>query len=153
MVAVAFDEAATLATLASERAGLRISLPEESEWERAARGWHTNARYPWGDAPAEGRADCDAFRACRVLPSRTFPPNDYGVYAMSGGVWEWCTDLCETASTGRTARRGEQGPPRALRGGSWADAPEACTTTFRMALWPEDGAAYPNVGCRFVLRA
>jgi hypothetical protein len=149
-VALAFDDATRLAEAASRRGGVAVSLPDEARWERAARGWHVDARYPWGDAPAERRADWDAFHAFRVLPSRTFPPNDYGLYAMVGGVWEWCTDVCEIPSIHPLGGQ-KDGPPRALRGGSWADSPDACTTSFRMALRPRAGGAYPNVGCRFVL--
>jgi formylglycine-generating enzyme required for sulfatase activity len=151
MVAVSFEDAARIAEAAATRAGVAISLPDESRWERAARGWHANARHPWGDAPARGRADCEAFLEHRVLPSRTFAPNDYGLYAMVGGVWEWCTDVCETASNDPRGPRGDDGPPRALRGGSWADSADACTTSFRMALRSRDGGASPNVACRFVL--
>jgi sulfatase modifying factor 1 len=68
-------------------------LPTEAEWERAARGCFTAAPYPWGHAdPDATRADFDRFSQFLIFGSRTFPANDYGLFSMAGGAWEWCAD-------------------------------------------------------------
>ncbi|MCB9762187.1 MAG: SUMF1/EgtB/PvdO family nonheme iron enzyme [Alphaproteobacteria bacterium] len=159
MVAVTWHQARELA----EAMGPGFDLPTEAEWERAARGGHVDQPYPWGDAPpTPERCDFDAFGRWVIQPSRSLPPNDYGLYAMSGGVWEWCLDHYDA---GFYAESPERAPlcrvehPEAqyvLRGGSWADCAEACTVSFRMALGsvptgakdPWRAPKAPNVGLR-----
>ncbi len=159
MVAVSWQEAEEVcARLGSGTIIYR--LPTEAKWEKAARGGRIGARYPWGNEPPDPRrCDFDRFDAFAIRPTRHFPPNDYGLYAMSGGVWEWTSDWYDSAYYRESPAENPRGPPegeaKILRGGSWSDCAEAVTVSFRMARksrsWRDrewGGQLAPNVGFR-----
>jgi hypothetical protein len=81
-------------------------LPTEAEWEFAARGGLEGAAFAWGDEhfpDSEAMANTwqgefpwqnlklDGFEA--TSPVGSFPPNGYGLFDMTGNVWEWTTDF------------------------------------------------------------
>lgn len=160
-VAVRWEEASEIASALSTEA-VRYALPTEAQWEKAARGGRVGGRYPWGDEPPFDRADCQRFGQFAIHPVRAFPPNDYGLHAMSGGVWEWAADFYQSDFYASSPDANPSGPAegqeRVLRGGSWADCPEAVTVSFRSSLpTAGDRARYrnnsPNIGfrlCRFL---
>jgi formylglycine-generating enzyme required for sulfatase activity len=138
MVAVGWQDAELMAARMST-ADITYRLPTEAEWEKAARGGLAGEPFPWGREPPRDRCDCERFDQFGILPSRRFPPNAYGVYAMSGGVSEWTADGYDARAYGTGVKRTNPridtiDRRRVLRGGSWADCAHAVRVSFRMAL-------------------
>ena len=67
-------------------------LPTEAEWEYAARGGLANQNYPWGDTSDTTKANYDR-KVGDTTPVGKYSPNGYGLYDITGNVWEWCLDL------------------------------------------------------------
>ena len=115
----------TDATAYSNWAGKR--LPNEREWEYAARGGLEQKRYPWGDElNPDNKHLCNIWQGefpsmntvadgySGTAPARSFPPNGFGFFNMSGNVWEWCSDSFAESPTSTG-----QDEVKAMRGGSY----------------------------------
>lgn len=133
VVHVSWNDAAAYAAWAGKR------LPTEAEWEKACRGGLVQTVFPWGnelEPDAEHRMNvwqgsfpghntaADGYLA--TAPAKSFPPNGYGLFNMTGNVWEWVFDYFSptwhrTASdeTRRDPRGPHTGTSRTMRGGSY----------------------------------
>jgi formylglycine-generating enzyme len=122
-------------------------LPTEAEWERAARGGLEGAVFAWGDEHFPGgQAMANTWQGefpwqnLKVdghegtSPVGSFPPNGYGLYDMTGNVWEWTCDLFDSAPAEEiespccapASEPGERFPRRVIKGGSHLCAPNYC---------------------------
>lgn len=93
-------------------------LPTEAEWEWAARGGE-NYTYAGSDDIDEVAWYTSNTNDTGTRDVKTKKKNAYGLYDMSGNVWEWCWDW-DGSISGDTASSGPaSGSYRCLRGGSW----------------------------------
>jgi iron(II)-dependent oxidoreductase len=120
-------------------------LPSEAEWEAAASldGEGRRRRYPWGDAPGEGRANLRG--SGRVAVDR-FPGGDTsgGCRQMLGNVWEWTSSTFAPYREFARDPYSEYSEPwfgthKVLRGGSFATPPRLIANSWRNFYTPNRG--------------
>jgi formylglycine-generating enzyme len=154
VVHVAYEDAEAYAAWAGK------ALPTEAEWERAARGGLEGATYAWGDeVTPDGRFMANFWQGefpwqnlardgfMGTSPVGSYAPNGYGLYDMTGNVWEWTSDfftprhpdeaakaccvphnprVTSDAESFRAGAPGEHIPRRIVKGGSHLCAPNYC---------------------------
>lgn len=151
VVQIAYEDAEAYARWAGKR------LPTEAEYEFAARGGLSGRRYAWGDElRPNGQWMANTFQGhfpdddngddgwSGLAPAGSFPPNTYGLYDITGNVWQWCSDWYRPdyytmlANTGVVVRNPSgpdssfdpsepNQPKRVQRGGSFLCSSQYCT--------------------------
>ncbi len=127
--------ASTYCKWLTAKTGHYYRLPTEAEWEYACRAG-TAATYFWGDWFSKHYGWCilnSGSNKTRRVGS--LKPNKWGLYDMSGNVWEWCADWHGADHYGKSPAEDPQGPAtgssRVLRGGSWYSSPVDCRSANR----------------------
>lgn len=152
VVDVTQEDALAYCRWLTARTGLPCTLPDELQWEKAARGVDGRT-YPWGEElPRPELASCRAthrlgldyywrnlltrpeverarsgwyWRIGAPLPVGSIPQNvsPYGCYDMAGNVWEWTTSLYNPAAP----------LYHVVKGGSWGYSPQHTACNCRSA--------------------
>lgn len=137
-VCLTFNDAKAYAEWLSGETGQQYRLPNEVEWEYAARAG-TETEYPWGNEIGKNLANCgwcgSEWSNKRAAPVGSFSPNAFGLYDTVGNVWEW------------TAKESGESDV-AVRGGAWNFAPSLARASTRLILAPDFRSNY--IGFRLV---
>ena len=145
-VSSAIDSGSFLGKLCA-RTGLDFDLPTEAQWEYACRAG-TKTTYYWGDSMDYNYAwySGNSSESTHVVGSKK--ANAWGLYDMSGNVFEWCLDWYGSLAYGIDPKGASSGSYRVRRGGSWLQDPEFCTS-FRRAYFSSN-TGDSNNGFRLV---
>ncbi len=137
-VCLTYNDAKAYADWLSGQTGQLFRLPNEVEWEYAARAGK-ETEYPWGNEIGKNLANCgwcgSEWSNKSAAPTGSFSPNAFGLYDTVGNVWEW------------TNKKSEQSDV-AVRGGAWNFAPSLARVSTRLILAPDFRANY--IGFRLV---
>lgn len=160
VVHIAFEDAQAYAKWLGQ------SIPTEAQWEYASRGGLIEQIYSWGNQYAAKKSNTwqgefpfsnsqeDGFVG--IAPVSSFPANGYGLYDMTGNVWEWTRDWYKVGHEGKFEQtdpliedKAESLDPRepgivkhVIKGGSYLCAKNYCSRYRPAAREAED----PNTG-------
>lgn len=149
---VTWIDAAAYVNWLAKKTGQPYRLPSEAEWEFAVRAG-TTGEYTWGNVaedgcrvaniydrsatekrPYEPVACADGFQG--VSPVASFAPNPFGLYDMTGNVWEWVQDcymmpIPPQPIDGRPLEVAGPCDRRVVKGGGWSSSLFWQRPTFR----------------------
>ncbi len=154
VINVSWNDAVAYCKWLSKETGKNYSLPTESEWEYVAGGGRIHQK--WAGTNNEKTLTDYAFYGSnaeyKTHPVGSKKPNRFGLYDMSGNVWEWCSDWYGVYpnSLQKDPKGGTSGSDRVNRGGGCYVLASYCRVTERRKYRPSFSGS--NLGFRVVLR-
>jgi formylglycine-generating enzyme required for sulfatase activity len=157
---VRWQDAVAYCEWLAAQTGRAVRLPTEAEWEKAARGGQPGRRYPWGDRLDRDMANFLTDPTLKLVQGttrcRSYPPNDYGLFDMTGNVWEWVQDWYDPTYYSVSPTHNPLGPRigsmRVVRGGSWLVADVRMLSCSHRHKVPRDTYSY-GIGFRIACPA
>lgn len=128
------------------RTKLNFDLPTDAQWEYACRAGTTTTYY-WGDSMNDDYVWYKSNSNLKTHPVGTKRPNAWGLYDMSGNLWEWCLDQNGKLSYGTDPKGSSSGTSRVDRGGSAHSIETSCSSSYRSVTIP----SYSGGSCGFRL--
>jgi formylglycine-generating enzyme required for sulfatase activity len=133
VVGVSYFEAEKFARWSGKR------LPTEAEWEYAARGGMIGKNFAYGDQIDSTKVNFGR-KYKGIVKAGSFPPNGFGLYDITGNVWEWTSDYYSDDYYAQSPSENPKGPERGrfkvIRGGSWHSGAMCVQTYYRNGLSP-----------------
>lgn len=150
VIHVSWNDAVAYAQWLSQKTGKTWRLPTEAEWEYAAKGGQNHTYTGSESIDDVGWYSGNSGNQTHLVGQKK--PNGFGLYDMTGNVWEWCSDWYSDSYYKSSPSSNPQGPSsgsgRVDRGGSWHDNAEDCRVADRGYSAP--GNRYYAVGFRLV---
>jgi formylglycine-generating enzyme required for sulfatase activity len=131
---VSWNDINSFITRLNKKTGKQYRLPSEAEWEYACRGGRQQ-RY-CGSDNIDSVAWYDKNSNSKTHPVAGKLPNAYGLYDMSGNVWEWVEDGYHDSYQGAPTDGSTEGKDdkRVLRGGSWVYGSDLARSASRFRV-------------------
>lgn len=150
---LSWNDAKSFCSKLSTLSAKKVRLPTEAEWEYACRAG-TNTLFYWGDTDNQKYRWFNDNAGNKTHTVGMKLPNSWGLYDMSGNVFEWCEDWFALNYYRKSPGEDPTGPKsgdsdcRAIRGGSWDSDNWGSATRCGVS-----GVASGQTGMRMVIEA